>query len=385
MLDETPTGIIFAEPKVIGINTTYKPDKIVPAQINKGAKIDQVNQSEKEGLVETNRGRIIESDDLLFYTDRRGPEAFTKLLVEGKILAPALAKKKGEEFRDQRGEKIPLMSTVNEPNTIYTSLFGPYWGDSCSLVFNAWDTLENFSFYDQGNTGLKLYSRENDDNPADFRFKNLENNTETEFLILEPEHEQGNKMRQTFIESMKGTMTPEEATTWLDNHIVSIWEIKKAAWNNAEALLNQNPEYSVALKSDLQSILDEVHSKTDPLSTEIQRKVAWLLKNDNNVNLAEWFAFRIHGFNYFAQDHSSGSIDNFIRSKESADGYSPEWRSQDKTITEPLTKLTQEFVGKMQKWLKQDFQKKYGPKTGRKAEIKSEGPDTNKRMTLTIK
>lgn len=341
------------------------------------------DQPEIVGTVETNKGRGIKSDDLLFYTDRRGPEAFTKLLIEGRISAPALAKKRGEKYIDERGEERPLMSTINEPNSIYTSLFGPYWSRRCSLVFNAWDTLEKFRFYDQGNTGLKLYNKDSNNAPAEFRFIDSENKTEAEFLILEPTYEQGNIMRQTFIGSTKGLMTPEEAAAWLDSHTVSIWEIKRAAWNTAEALFNENPEYSKAMKRDLQFILNEVGSRKDSWSIEIQRKVTWLLKNDNNENLAEWFAFRVYGLDQFAHGDNSG-IDHFFRSAESADSYDPEWLNRDKTIREPLTGLTKEFVEKMQDWLKQEFQKRYGLKAGRKATIESEGPDTNKRLTLTI-
>lgn len=46
------------------------------------AKVNTADIPETVGPVETNKGRIIESDDLLFYTDRRGPGAFTKLLIE---------------------------------------------------------------------------------------------------------------------------------------------------------------------------------------------------------------------------------------------------------------------------------------------------------------
>ena len=363
-MSEAPASVIYDEPEI--------------------AKADIVNKPEIIGTVETNKGREIKADDLLFYTDRRGPEAFTKLLIEGRVSAPALAQKRGEKFINRRGEASPLMSTINEPNSIYTSLLGPYWSDSCSLVFNAWDTLKNFRFYDQGNTGLKLYNKDGDDNPAEFRFKDSENKAETEFLILEPEHEQGNKMRQMFIESTKGLMTQEEAAAWLDSHIVSIREIKRAAWNTAEILFDGNPEYSKAMKDNLQFMLKETESEKDFWHTELRHHLTWLLKNDDNGHLAEWFAFRIHGLNQFAQDHNSGSTDHFFKSGDSSDLYDPEWHNRDVTISGPLTKLTQEFVEKMQDWLKQEFQKHYGEKSRRKAMVESEGPDNNKRLTLTI-
>ena len=362
-MGEAPAGVIYDETET--------------------AEVDAANKPEIIGSVETNKGRVIESDDLLFYTDRRGAEAFTKLLIEGRISSPGLAKSRGEKFVDSHGERNDLMSSVNEPNSIYTSLSGPYWSGSCSLVFNAWDTLENFRFYDQGNTGLKLYDRDNDNTPAEFRFIDSENKTEAEFFILEPDYEQGGKMRQLFLGSTKGIMTPKEAGVWLDNHTVSTWEIKKAAWNNAEAILNGNPEYSEAIKKDLQHILNEVGSNKDPFIIRIQHRVSWLLENANNENLAEWFTFRIFGFDMLGQDHNS-DIARFFRNEKSTDLYGSASMNPKKEISEPLTRLNQEFVGKMQDWLKQEFQRRYGLKTGRKAIVESKGPDNNKRLTLTI-
>lgn len=355
-MSEAPAGVVgesevaVTEPEIANAEAVRKPEII--------------------GTVETNKGREVKADDLLCFSDRRGPDFFAKILVEGRVSSPALA-----QNRDRRDEPLLIAGS----KTIFTSLYGPYWSDSCAIVFNAWDTLRQFRFYDQGNTGLKLYDKDADQNPAEFRFGE-------EFLILSPNDDQDLEMYHGYLGNLMGKDARKEMVEKLGKHVVDIRDIKNAAVEATTTLLEENPEYKSAIKYDLLWRLTPEEGYRG-MERDDKEKASLLLESGTDSDLANFVCFDLdYRANFASRDGGHGSATYFFQNKKSTDLYGERYfnKSFDQNYKNLLLKLRVDLSEKMQEWLKGEFQRRFGDKSGRKATLEKSGPPGNERCTLTI-
>lgn len=322
--------------------------------------------------IKTNIGRKIASNDLLFYSERRGPEKFAQLLSQGVIKSPALAVESGEKFVDEYGQKRTVASTETEPNVIFMSLRGPYWSSGSVLVFNAWDTLSDFRFNDSGNTGVRLYDNETDGNPANVEF--VANHKSEEFLIIVPNLEEEDKIRRSLINSAKLNMTEDEIDKWLDDRIVtpeSIIGISEDWWRQE---LEQNRGLQRRLKKNAERMASR--QKEPSIKARLQELSYSPEVTDDMVALANG---TLESRNWTL---SKGNVVSMLNSPESTDMAGSEYII--KTTGNEIDQANLKLASHLQIWLKDEFDRRFGDKKDRKATVTSSGEGHSTRIKLKV-
>ncbi len=323
-------------------------------------------------LIETRRGRSIDSTDLLLYTDKRSVESFVQILKEG-ILSPGIARmRSGGALLNEKGSNVATQAGYTEPNAIFTSLYGVYWSSSCGVVFNAWDTLSKFRFYDQGNSGLKLYDQESDENPAVLPLGE-------EFLILVPYDKTESKMNDLYLKDLTGNER-EEKIKWLEKHVITVGEIKEAVLKESILILNENPDYKAAIIKELNWLID--NNDVEERYKQIASKI---LENSEDSDLAEYFCFGFYPTVFAWENNGTKSATFFFQNEKSSDLTERKYHwSDEREESRTLSTYEDKLRTRMQKWLKEEFQRKFGNKSGRKATLKKQGPVGNDRSLLIV-
>lgn len=340
----------------------------------------------QESVVKTNKGREVSSDDVLCFTERRGTEKFASLLAQGKIVSPGLARERGESFVDEHGIDRTLLSTEREPYAIYTSLHGPYWPEGFTLVFNAWDTLNDVRFNDNGNTGVRLYNRETDEGPAEISFLDESLEETRDFLILVPNESIEREMRRYFYKKARGSITGKEQDEFFERHIIKPKVVLEKAKQFTRDVIEENPDIISVIKRQARDVKDKMK---DEKFKEAMEKIAQAeglhdLAVEYIVHglLGELYALRRSSLTgkfvtLRSSDQQSGSIPHSITSRYL------EYCSTDQE-REGVLEASARIGNMMQDLLRDEFQERFGSKKGREAKTETKGEGADARVSLTI-
>ncbi len=354
------------------VRRTMSYSEKVQEQIDQlGKEIHKLYQAEPKQTIETNKGRKIEQDDILCFAERRGTDYFLKVLLEGRITSPRLIK-------DREKETKPLI--IPGGNEIFTSLYGPYWQTSCVLVFNAWETLEDFDFYDQGHTGLKLYDK-NYGTPAELRFTGVEKDDNRNFLILTPNRFIEKELRQKYIQNGGNEK-------FFNDHTLSSERVSEILKQKMRVLLEKNPDFVEGIKK-LYRYYATTPGELGNTSESKQYAEIYLKLADGEGVSDDLINWSIHGLGedeydnlleYFKDDRSSDNTSVGWFFDITHNFYDP-WKCKE---------LSQEFRREMQNWLKNEFSTRFKIEKNRKGSVQEKKDQDNKndhkiRLSLTVK